>query len=71
MANKSYDSNGSEFFITLKDSIWLDGKNVVFGQIIEGINIIKEFNNIEIDNNDTPKIPIIIDDCGEILKNNI
>ena len=70
MSNKSYNSNGSEFFITLKDCIWLDGKNVVFGKIIEGIDIIREFENIDIDDNDIPKIPIIIDDCREIKNEN-
>ena len=70
MSNKSYNSNGSEFFITLKDCIWLDGKNVVFGIIIEGIDILREFENIDINDNDTPKIPIIIDDCGEIKNEN-
>ena len=70
MSNKSYNSNGSEFFITLKDCIWLDGKNVVFGKIIEGNDIIREFENIDIDENDIPKIPIVIDDCGEIKNEN-
>ena len=70
MSNNGYNSNGSEFFITLKDCIWLDGKNVVFGKIIEGNDIIREFENIDIDENDIPKIPIVIDDCGEIKNEN-
>ena len=41
MSNKSYNSNGSVFFTTLKDWNWLDGKNVVFEKVIEGIDIIR------------------------------
>ena len=64
MANSGRDTNGSQFFITTAETPHLDGKHVVFGEVIKGHNLIDELNNIETDENDRPVDDVIIMDCG-------
>ena len=64
MANNGPNTNGCQFYILTNDAPWLDGKNVVFGNIVKGFDNIEYLENTEIDKNDKPIKDIIIDNIG-------
>lgn len=68
MANCGPDTNSSQFFITLQECSHLDGKHVVFGQVIEGMETIRTISKVPTDMSDKPKIPVHIFNCGELSK---
>ena len=67
--NRIKNTNSSKFLITLNHIPWFDGKHVVFGQIIKGLKIIKEIEELETDNDDKPIVKVVIENCGEIIRN--
>jgi len=64
MANSGPDTNGSQFFITFRPTPHLDGKHVVFGQVVAGDNVLQALEKISTDSGDHPKVPVVIIDCG-------
>lgn len=65
MANAGPNTNGSQFFICVAATPWLDGKHVVFGQVVEGYNVVKAIEACGSKSGETFDA-IVVSDCGEL-----
>lgn len=68
MANKGPNTNGSQWFVTLRACPHLDGKHVVFGRVLKGYDTIAAVADVPTDEKDRPLQPVVIVNCGELVR---
>merc|ERR1712037_678309 len=65
IANAGPNTNGSQFFLCTAKTSWLDGKHVVFGQVVEGMDTVKKVESFGSQSGKTSK-KIMVADCGQL-----
>ncbi|MBN3288252.1 PPIF isomerase, partial [Polyodon spathula] len=65
MANAGPNTNGSQFFICTAKTAWLDGKHVVFGQVVGGMDIIRKVESYGSSSGNTSRKVTLVD-CGQL-----
>lgn len=66
MANAGRDTNNSQFFITTASASWLNGQHVVFGRVLEGMDVVRTMETLGSRPSGRTSASVIIDTCGEV-----
>lgn len=68
MANSGPNTNGCQFFVTCGEARHLDGKHVVFGQVVgeESLNVVRKIENVRTREEGRPTVDVRVGECGEM-----